>query len=170
MKRPLVGPEARIFDMLQRVISTGRNSGSWRREDVLRVVDTWLRPQPTRAPADHRRAEKLEKENRKLRSELASLKTRLTPTESWEPPAHDERVRVGTVTRMQAAVLDGMCQGKRNIDIARELDLSPGAVNNHAYRAAQKLGADQPLHAVVLILTGRLQVRVRTGGDLRAAG
>lgn len=167
MKRPLAGPDARIFDLLQRIITMGRNNRSWSRDDVLRVVDTWMRPRPVRAPADHQRAEKLESKNRELRAEVARLRAQLAPATDWEPPVGTGQVRVGVVTPLQAAVLDGMCQGKRKVDIARELRMSDSAVRNHAWRAAQRLGADQPLHAVVLILTGRLQVRVKVH---RAAG
>ena len=168
--RPLAGPEAQIFDGLQRLIALGRRNRSWDVQDVVRVVNTYLIPGSPRKLADfhQRRADKAERRVEELKMELARVRAENVPTESWSPPPTRSPRRVGVVTPMQAEVLSEMCKGRRHVDIARDLKMSRGAVDTAAWRAAHRIGADRPIHAVVLILTGQVEVRVKE--EQRATG
>ena len=55
-------------------------------------------------------------------------------------------------------MLESICQGKTNLDIARALDISPFTVKNHVQRIFRKIG-----------VTNRTQAAARYAEALRAA-
>lgn len=80
---------------------------------------------------------------------------------TWTPPQHDGPPRNVQLPTMLANVLESLCEGKSNRQIATDWGISEDTVKTHMRRLFRKIGARDRLHAAVLVYNGELQVQVR---------
>ena len=65
---------------------------------------------------------------------------------AWLP----EDQALATLTRRETDVLRGICEGKSNKEIARDLDLQEVTVKLHVKTLSRKLGAKNRTHAAMI--------------------
>jgi len=80
--------------------------------------------------------------------------------EDWEPELHRGPSLQVLVTRMERAVLESLCEGKSNRMIARDYGLSEDTVKSHLRNVMAKIGARDRTHAVSLVWSGVVTVKV----------
>jgi DNA-binding NarL/FixJ family response regulator len=83
----------------------------------------------------------------------------------WEPPIPEGPTRLVPLPPMQRAVLESLCEGKSNPEIARDWGISENTVKTHLRRLLTTLQARDRFHAVALVYRGGVDIRpTRTSG------
>ena len=70
------------------------------------------------------------------------------------------------LTQRQTAVLNLMCEGLHNKEIARRLDISPRTVEIHRAKAMRIIGARNSVHAVHIWLSRRHAIKVAAAAPI----
>lgn len=83
-----------------------------------------------------------------------------TPTR-WRPPTAAGDPCIVELSPMLGNVLISLCEGKGNRAIAADWGIAEDTVKTHIKRLFRVLGAHDRLHAVVLVFTGAVDVRVK---------
>lgn len=76
-------------------------------------------------------------------------------------PAGPATTRTAVVSPMLANVLESLCEGKSNKEIGTDWGICEDTVKTHLRRLFPKLGARDRLHAVILVLSGAVDVRIK---------
>lgn len=86
---------------------------------------------------------------------------RLEQLEQWrpEPPAGESRIVA--LTPMLRNILESLCEGKSNKQIMGDWGIAEDTVKTHMRRLFAVLGARDRVHAVVLVFSGAVDVRVK---------
>jgi DNA-binding CsgD family transcriptional regulator len=131
----LTAPDACILQLL-------RGGASPRRvADVGRYRDTWTVEDVDRVIRDH-----------------------LAPPQAghnvWQPTAFGGIARNVRLTRRQSEILDGLCAGATNADLALAGGVSEDTVKTLVKQVLRRLQATSRSHAAVLVLTGRVRVLI----------
>jgi DNA-binding CsgD family transcriptional regulator len=77
------------------------------------------------------------------------------------PPPVPPQTRAVVVSPMLANVLESLCEGKDNRGIGRDWGITEDTVKTHMRRLLRALDAQDRTQAVILVLTGQVQVRIK---------
>ena len=88
----------------------------------------------------------------------------MTTHPTWQPPHLLPEPRTAVISARQADVLSGLCRGKSNAEIGRDLYLTENSVKTHARRLYRALGARDRAHAAALAASRQLTIVV-TGAE-----
>lgn len=162
MTRPLAGPEAVIFDLLQRVVAIGRHRRAWQARDVVRVTVEHLDAgHVTRALAEARqRADRAERRANAAEARCRQLEAQgpraAGAADDYLPPR-----RVVELRPAEYECFAEFAEGRPKGAIAKELGLSPGTVANYVSHAAQLIGAETAAQAAALVNRNVVQIRMK---------
>jgi DNA-binding NarL/FixJ family response regulator len=81
----------------------------------------------------------------------------------WQPATFDGQPTLVDLPPMLVNILDSLCEGKSNRQIGNDWGISEDTVKTHLKRLYGKLGVGDRLQAVVLVLSGAVDVRLRGG-------
>ena len=87
----------------------------------------------------------------------------------WRPRPFPPSTRTATITKRQAQVLDGLCDGLSNAEIGAGMFVTHNTVKTTAKALYRRLGARNRNHAVCLALTGQVAITVRVQERRRGA-
>jgi DNA-binding NarL/FixJ family response regulator len=85
----------------------------------------------------------------------------VSPVAPWRPPHWPRPETIASITGRQAEVLDGLCDGLSNKQIAARLFITEMTVKTHVKGLLAALGARDRTHAAVLAITGQVVIHVR---------
>lgn len=90
-----------------------------------------------------------------------AVNDRVAQLEQWrpEPPAGD--TKMVALSPMLRNVLESLCEGKSNKQIMADWGIAEDTVKTHMRRLFQALGANDRLHAVALVWSGTVDVRLK---------
>lgn len=83
----------------------------------------------------------------------------------WEPTPFNGDPTVVPLPPMLVNVLDSLCEGKTNRAIGTDWGITEDTVKTHIKRLLRRIGARDRLHAVILVLSGAVEVRCKPHGD-----
>lgn len=81
----------------------------------------------------------------------------------WQPTPFVGDPVVVALPPMLVNVLDSLCEGKSNRGIGKDWGISEDTVKTHLKRLYCKLGARDRVHAVAMVFSGAVDVRVKPG-------
>lgn len=93
--------------------------------------------------------------------QLLSSAPSSSPARQWTPPVPATAVSV-TIPSRVAEVLDGVCEGLTNREIAARLHLSEDTIKTYASRLLAALGANDRGHAAAIACAGGADIRVES--------
>ena len=158
---PLLSPRDRtILDALRaghgidRVTEVGVYRGS-------RTTPAWTRADVERVAAKHHPEALPPTGDRPGRAKRRPPTPPAWPTVPWQPPpAEPGQPRQVVVTALRAEALTLLCEGLDYATIATRLQVTDSAAKERVRKAVRAIGARDRAHATVLLLTGRIVVKV----------
>lgn len=88
----------------------------------------------------------------------------------WEPPTDVGRKLSVPLPPMLVNVLESLCEGKPNAEIARDWGISVDTVKTHLKRLFGKIGARDRAHAVALVMSGTVEIQVKQADNRWSGG
>lgn len=146
--------DSQIVDLLAKGLSVDRITelGAYR---GTRTAPAWTRADVARLAAAQRPSQPRRKPKVRRRRPAAPA----TPT-AWAAPSASGATREVVLTPARATVLTAICEGKSLDEVAEDFQITNNAAKERLRGARLQLGARDTVHAVVLVLTGRVRIRV----------
>lgn len=161
--RPLVGADAQVFELLQRIVSIGRHRRAWTRADVARVCSVYFagNAHQRAIEAERERTDQARAEARRLAEHIAVLEQDLLRYRNADRDELPPR-KVVELNRSEYETFALFCEGRPRQSIADELGLAKGTVSNYVSHVSELIDADA---AKAAALVNRGVVAIRTRGQ-----
>ena len=101
---------------------------------------------------------------------MTTAEDQITRLEQWKPPAAAVEPRIVALSPMLRNILESVCEAKSNDEIKDDWGIALDTVKTHMRRLLKALGARDRVHAIALVYSGAVEVRVKPAVGQWAAG